>query len=59
MTDFRANAEVVAMARSVEHLGDLPVRKGWRRLTPTPDVAAWTDDYSDVLRALLRRSVGN
>jgi spermidine synthase len=59
MNDFRANAEVVTLARSVEHLGDLPSRRGWRRLTPTAEVAAWTDDYSDILRALLRKRVGN
>ncbi len=53
--DYRANAEVVTVARSIEDLGDLPSRRGWRRLTPLPDVAAWTDDYSDVLHAMLRK----
>jgi spermidine synthase len=56
--DYRANAEVVAMARAVEHLGDLPLRQGWRRIVPSAGVAAWTDDYSDILRALLRKSFG-
>jgi hypothetical protein len=53
--DYRANAEVVAVARSIEDLGDLPSRRGWRRLTPLPGVAAWTDDYSDILHAMLRK----
>ena len=56
--DYRANALVVALARSVADLGDLPSRRGWQRLTPRSDVAAWTDDYSDVLRALLRKKLG-
>jgi len=54
--DYRANAEVVALARNVADLGDLPSRHGWRQLDPMPDVAAWTDDYSDVLHAILRKS---
>src|SRR5262245_49634854 len=55
-TDYRANALVVALARSVADLGDLPSRRGWHQLTPK--VSAWTDDYSDVLRALLRKKLG-
>ena len=58
-TDYRANAQVVALARSVADLGDLPSRRGWQRITPRSDVAAWTDDYSDVLRALLRKKLSN
>jgi predicted O-methyltransferase YrrM len=53
--DFRANAEVVALARHVSDFGDLLKRPGWRPLVPRPDVPAWTDDYSDVLRAILRK----
>ena len=53
--DYRANAEVVSLARDIGELGDLPARHGWRSLTPLPGVAAWTDDYSDVLHAILRK----
>ena len=53
--DFRANAEVVAMARNIADLGDLPSRPGWRRAEPRPGVMAWTDDYSDLIRAILRK----
>ncbi len=53
--DYRANAEVVSLARDIGELGDLPSRHGWRSLTPLPGVAAWTDDYSDVLHAILRK----
>ena len=55
-TDYRANAEVVALARNAADLGDLPSRRGWRKLDPIPGVAAWTDDYSDILHAILRKS---
>jgi predicted O-methyltransferase YrrM len=54
--DYRANAEVVALARNADDLGDLPSRGGWRKLDPTPGIAAWTDDYSDILRAILRKN---
>jgi len=53
--DYRANAEVVSLARDIGELGDLPSRHGWRSLTPLPGVAAWTNDYSDVLHAILRK----
>ncbi len=55
--DYRANAQVVVMARAIEDLGDLPSRSGWRRIEPK--VVAWTDDYSDVLRAILRKKFGD
>jgi spermidine synthase len=56
--DFRANAEVVVLARNAADFGDLPSRHGWRKLEPQPGVAEWTDDYSDVLRAILRKKFG-
>lgn len=56
--DYRANAEVVVLARDAADLGDLPSRAGWRPLAPRPDVSSWTDDYSDVLRAILRKKLG-
>jgi hypothetical protein len=57
--DYRANAQVVVLAKSVGDFGDLPSRRGWTRLEPTTGVAAWTDDYSDVLRAILRKALGH
>jgi spermidine synthase len=53
--DYRANAEVVVLARNAADLGELPSWRGWRKLEPTPGVAEWTDDYSDILRAILRK----
>ena len=57
--DYRANAEVVVLARGIADLGDLPSRHGWRKLDPTPGVKEWTDDYSDVLHAILRKRLGD
>jgi hypothetical protein len=54
--DYRANSEVVVMARTVADLGDLPLRPGWRQIGVK--VAPWTDDYSDILRSILRRELG-
>ena len=49
------NAIVAALARSPAHLGDLPRRPGWTEIKPDPRVAAWTDDYSDILGAIIRK----
>jgi len=56
LNDYRANSQVVVMARAVTDLGDLPSRSGWRRIEPK--VVAWTDDYSDILRSILRKELG-
>ena len=48
--------EVVVFARDVQDLGDLPERPGWKRLDPDLRVA-WTDDYADILSAIIDRKV--
>jgi hypothetical protein len=53
--DFKLNAVVAALARNAADLGVLPQQKGWYEVKP--DVAAWTDDYSDILGAILRKKV--
>jgi hypothetical protein len=58
LKDFRANSDVVVLARTPADLGDLPQRAGWEPLATRPDVAAWTDDYSDVLRSIMRKKLG-
>jgi len=45
----------MALARDPADLGDLAARAGWRRVEPAGTVAAWTDDYSNVLGAMIRR----
>jgi len=56
--DMRAKSEVVVLARNARDLGDLPSREGWQLLDPPPDVAAWTDDYANVLAAIWRKMRG-
>jgi len=55
--DFKTNAVVTALARRIGDLGDLPQRPGWHEIKASANVPAWTDDYSDVLSAILRRKL--
>jgi hypothetical protein len=54
--EWREPAEVVVFARDVRDLGDLPAQQGWHRLDPDSRVA-WTDDYADLLGAILDRKL--
>ena len=56
--DYKSNAIVVALTRDPANLGNLPKLSGWRRLALDPRVAAWTDDYSDIVGAILRKKLG-
>jgi hypothetical protein len=56
--EFRVPAEVVVFARDVRDLGELPARPGWKRLDPDSRVAPWTNDYADILGAILDRQLG-
>jgi hypothetical protein len=53
--DFKMNAIVAALARKPADLGNLPQQPGWREMRPEQGVAAWTDDYADILGAILRK----
>jgi hypothetical protein len=55
---FKAGSTVLALARDPADLGGLPAQAGWRRVEPVGAVAAWTDDYSNVLGAMIRRKFG-
>ena len=56
-TDYKMNAIVAALARSPDDLGDLRRRRGWHEVKPDAKVAAWTDDYSDILGAIPRKKL--
>jgi hypothetical protein len=56
--DFKMNAMIAALARKDTDLGDLPQHPGWRGIKPEPGVRAWTDDYSNILGAILRKKLG-
>jgi hypothetical protein len=57
-SDFKMNALVATLARRSADLGDLPTRPGWHRLAPDPRIAAFTDEYSNILGAILRKKLG-
>jgi hypothetical protein len=56
LADYRANALVAVLARNNTDLGDLPNRRGWIPIR-AGGASAWTDDYSNVLGALLRQKL--
>jgi hypothetical protein len=55
-TDYKANAIVAALARNATDLGALANKPGWKRIVPG-SVRPWTDDYSDILGAILRKKL--
>jgi hypothetical protein len=54
----KAVAIVAALARDPAHFGNLRKRAGWAELKPNPRVPAWTDDYSNVVGAIIRNKFG-
>jgi hypothetical protein len=56
--DFKMNALVAVLARDPKVLGDLTRSPGWHEVKPDPRVPAWTDDYSNILGAIVRKKLG-
>ena len=56
--DYRAPARLTVLARSEADLGTLPATEGWRKQEVDPNVPAWTDDYSDIIGAIVRKKMG-
>jgi hypothetical protein len=56
--DYKANASVAVLARRRADLGELPSQPGWHDFKPVPDIRIWSDDYSNVLGAILRKRLG-
>ena len=54
--DYKANAHVAVLARNAAELRALAQKPGWTRIDPG-SVVAWTDDYSDILGAILRKKL--
>ena len=53
--EMKSSSVVVALARDASDLGRLSSDPDWRPVVVNPAVRPWTDDYADVLGALLRR----
>jgi hypothetical protein len=56
--DLKANALIAVLARRPEDFGDLPKLPDWHEVKPDPRVSAWTDDYSNIFGAILRKKFG-
>ena len=50
---MRFQAEIALVAQSQSQLTDLKLGPDWHVIRPGPDVQVWTDDYSNVLDAIL------
>jgi hypothetical protein len=50
---FRARAIVAALARDPTHLGAIAQDPAWQRVSPDMARRPWTDDFSDILQAIL------
>jgi len=57
LVDYKAKAHVAVLARTPSDLRTLAQKSGWKRIDPGK-VIAWTDDYSDILSAILRKKLG-
>ena len=53
--DYKSNTSVAVLARRRADLGELPITPGWHERKPDPGIRIWTDDYSNVLGAILRK----
>ncbi|HEX4553053.1 MAG TPA: fused MFS/spermidine synthase [Xanthobacteraceae bacterium] len=56
--EYKVASTVVALARDPADLGDLPTRASWRQLEPDAGMPPWTDDYSNILGAMMRHKFG-
>jgi hypothetical protein len=56
--DFKMNAIVAALARDPKDLGELTRNPDWREIKRDPRVPPWTDDYSNILGAIVRKKLG-
>jgi hypothetical protein len=55
--DYKAGAHVVALAREPSDLGALPETEGWKPIEKDKRVRAWTDDFADVLGAIIEKKM--
>ena len=52
---MRLRAEIAVVAQSLSDMNALHLDSSWRIVAPRPDVRGWTDDYSDIFGAILRK----
>ncbi|MFH0298964.1 fused MFS/spermidine synthase [Bradyrhizobium sp. 31Argb] len=56
-TTLKAKVRLVVLARQPTDLGR--ISEGWTHLEPDPSSALWTDDYSNIIGAMLRKKFGS
>jgi hypothetical protein len=56
LTTRKGNARLVVLARDAADMGSIAAN--WTPLPPDRSSALWTDDYSNILGAMLRRKFG-
>ena len=55
---LRFSAEIALVAQSEAELQALKLGPGWHVIRAAPDARVWTDDYSNVLDAILTKMRG-
>jgi hypothetical protein len=50
---YRTSSLVMALAREPSHLGRIAGPNGWRRIEPDMSRRPWTDDFSNILEAVI------
>jgi len=53
--EYVFTSDVVIAAESAEDLGDLADSASWRATEPDPKQRVWSDDYSNIVGAVLRK----
>jgi len=56
MTNYRAPVIAVAIARNAADLGTLTTTPGWRRVEPDMSRRPWSDDYSNIVEAIVDKT---
>lgn len=53
--EYKFSSTVVVAARSEDDLAALAEKEGWSKGEPDPDQWVWTDDYTNVVGAIIRK----
>jgi hypothetical protein len=53
--EYRFSSSVAILAEDLNDFGPMANDEAWRSDTPVPKVSPWTDDYSNVFSALIRK----
>lgn len=53
---FHFPSKVIVLVRDEAHLGSLASNKDWKPVAIDPAIRPWTDDYSNILTAILKKA---